>query len=54
MIASTLRTISFGMFNKEYQLNLNQIADLLQFLYGEDVICETRLDTNWVHKFGHL
>ena len=42
------------MFNKEYQFNLNQIAELLQFPYGEGVICETHLDTDWVHEFGQL
>lgn len=42
------------MFNKEYQFSLDQIADLLQFPYGESVICETPLDTNWAHEFDHF
>ena len=46
----TASTISFYMFNKEYQFNLKRSAELLQFLYGEGVICETPLDIDWVHE----
>lgn len=40
------------MFNKEYEFNLNQMADLLLFPHGEGVISETPLDTDWPHEFG--
>lgn len=50
--ANTVGTIKFYMFNREYEFNLNQMTDLLQFPHIEGVICETPLDTNWPHVVG--
>lgn len=32
----------------------NQLAELLNFPYGEGIICESPLETNWVHNIGHF
>lgn len=50
LTANTVGTAKFRMFNMEYEFNLNQMADLLQFPRGEDVICETPLDTDWPYE----
>lgn len=54
MSTSTIGKVSFGMCNREYQFSQNYIADMLQFPYGEGVVCETPLVTDWAHKFGHF
>lgn len=40
------------MFNREYEFNLNQTTNLLQFPHGEGVICETPLGTDLPHEVG--
>lgn len=52
--ASTIGIVKLCMFNKEYDFNLDQMTDLLQFPHGEGVICETHLDKDWVHEVGPL
>lgn len=52
--ASAARTVRFQMFNKEYAYNTDQFAEMLNFPYGEGVICETPLKTNWVHSVGEF
>lgn len=42
------------MFNKEYSYSTDQIAEMLDFTYGEGVIYETPLETDWVHDFGEF
>lgn len=52
--ASTARTVRFQMFNKEYAYSTDQIAEMLNFPYGEAVICETPLEPDWVHNIGEF
>lgn len=51
MSGSTIGTVDFRIFNREYQFNQNDIVDLLNFLHGDDVVYETHLDTEWAHEF---
>lgn len=39
--ASTIGTVKFRMFNKEYALNKNSLSDLFHFSHGSDIVCET-------------
>lgn len=50
--ASTTGTVKFRMFNREYKFTTDQLAEVLQFPYGEGVICEAPLETDWMHKVG--
>lgn len=50
--ANTIGTVKFCMFKKEYEFNLNQMANLLHFPHGEGVYCETPLDTDCPHEVG--
>lgn len=47
-------TVSFIMFNREYQYNQDDIADMLHFPHGGGVVCETPLDAEWAHEFGRF
>lgn len=40
------------MFNIEYEFNLDQMSDMLQFPHEEGVISETPLDIDSVHEVG--
>lgn len=54
MSVSTVGIVRFRMFNREYQYNENDIADMLHFSHGEGDACETPLDTEWAHEFGRF
>lgn len=41
------------MFNREYKFSNDQIADMLQFLYGDGVVCEAPLDIDRVLELGN-
>ncbi|MCI08018.1 hypothetical protein A2U01_0029089, partial [Trifolium medium] len=55
--ASTVGTVKFRMFNKEYDLSINRMAGLLGFPYGDDVACEAPIETEvgpfWEQLTGH-
>lgn len=44
-------TIQFCLFNVEYAFSFDQLADLLQFPYGDDVVCEVPDIDGWQHAF---
>jgi hypothetical protein len=40
------------MFNVEYELSFNDMADLLHFPHGRGVACEVNNDENWKNTFS--
>ena len=44
-------TIQFRLFNIEYAFTFVQLADLLQFPHGDDVVCEVPNTDGWQHAF---
>lgn len=42
------------MFNREFAYSTDQLVELLNFPYGEWVIYEAPLDTDWVYNVGHF
>lgn len=50
MIANSAGLVCFRMFHKEYTFDHNVIFDMFHFTYGEGVVCETPLDTDWVYE----
>jgi hypothetical protein len=49
---SSSGTIYFHMFNVEYELSFNDIADLLHFPHGRGVACEVHNDGSWPNTFS--
>lgn len=52
--ASTIGTVKFRMFNREFKYSTDRLVDLLNIPYGEGVIYETPLDTDEVNNFGEF
>jgi hypothetical protein len=49
---SSTGIVRFRMFNKEYQFNFNQLADLCRFPHGDNVACEVPQTEQWLHAFS--
>jgi hypothetical protein len=40
------------MFNREYQFDFNQLAELFRFSHGDNVACEVPQTEQWLHAFS--
>lgn len=43
----TTSAITFRMFNEEYEYSTNQLVELLHIPYGEGVLCQAPIETEW-------
>lgn len=44
-------TVQFRLFNVEYVFTFSQLANLIQFPHGDDVVCEVPDTEGWHHAF---
>lgn len=50
----TLGTISFKLFNREYEFRHDEIAAFLQFPHEIDLPCEVPMSSEWIIGVGYL